>query len=386
LGQPESGDQDGEDFVRTFKRSTFSPPGGTRFSGAPLPVFQAAPEAGLPAQGQGEPGSVLEDKDKSRLTASFRNAYIEGLFRGIPLTGILGGDRVHRWPPAAPVTLVQNWRTAASRPNSWGIPSLILAAEDPDSRRVFIIRGAILDAYGKSAGLRGANGAAGYGSPRGEDFFYQGDMAQRFDYGLITVDAAGTARFIPGEAPAAEVPEETGAFSDPAVTEAFRSAWKAGTAQYLPPLEADTPVNHIDFSARSWILSGGPDVVSGEILASFPVRGIYYQTFGGGRMLFILTDAPDLPFYPRILTSPFLDALLTVPAGDLPGAEDLIPDPLPAEYDAERNSFTRALLAGISLYGVPLSGAQAVEDEKNGGWCEAQRFSRGWMIADEGQE
>jgi hypothetical protein len=211
-------------------------------------------------------------------------------------------------------------------------------------------------------------------------------MAQRFDYGLIAVDAAGTARFIPGEAPAAEVPEGTGDFSDPAVVGAFRSAWKAGTAQNLPPLKADTQVNHIDFSARPWVLSGGPDDDSGESLAAFPVRGIYYQTFGGGRALFLLTDAPGLPFYPRILTPPFLDALLTVPAGGVPGAEDLKPDPLPAEYGAERNGFTQALLAGISLYGVPLSAAQAVEDEKTGGWREAQRFSRGWIIAGEDRQ
>jgi hypothetical protein len=357
-----------------------------RFESAPLPAFQAAAGVGALAQGPGEPGSALEDIDKSRLSASFRNAYIEGLFRGLPLSGVLGGDRVHRWPPESPVTLVQNWRTSEARPNSWGTPSLNLAVEHPDSRRVFIIRGAILDAYGKSAGLRGANGAVGYGSPRGEDFFYQGALAQRFDYGLITVDAGGTARFVPGEVPAVEVPGDVGVFFDPAITDAFRSAWKTGTDQEMPPLNADTSVNYIDFSAQPWVLGGGADAVSGENAAGFPVRGIYYQTFGGGQALFILTDAPGLPFYPRILRSPFLEALLTVPTGRLPGAGDLKPDPLPGEYGADQNSFTQALLAGIALYGVPLSGAQAVEDKESGTWREAQRFSRGWMIAAEAQD
>jgi hypothetical protein len=375
----ESGeDKAGADVVPVSGENTVSLPGDVRFAGASLPVLRAAAGVGFLARPQGEPEADPGGADRGRLTASFRNTYIDGLSRDIPLAGVLGGDQVHPWPEASPVTRVQNWRSAVSRPNSWGIPSLILAAEDPDSRRVFIVQGAILNVYGKSSGIAGANGAVGYGSPKGEEFFYQGGIAQRFDHGLITVDAAGTARFIPEEAPAAGVPVGTGEFSDPDIMEAFRSAWKT---QNLPSLEADTPVNHIDFSARPWVLSGGRDEVSEEGPASLPVRGIYYQSFGKGRVLFILVDAQDIPPHPRTLTSPFLEALLAAASGLIPGAQDLIPDPLPEEYEA--NTLARKLLNGISFYGVPLSGVLALEDENAPGWHEAQRFSRGWMIAGE---
>jgi hypothetical protein len=377
--------------------------GGLSFIAAAPPAFQAALGVGLLAQGQGEGGAVLDDLEKNRLTAAFRNAYIDGLLRGIPLAGVLGGDLVHLWPPAAPLTRVQNWRTGEPRPNSWGIPSLVLAAEGLTVPGVFIIRGPVLDAYGKSAGLRGANGAAGYGSPRGDDFFYQGGLAQRFDHGLIAAGSGGRSRFFPEENPAPEIPPGTGAFSDPAIEQAFRSAWTAGTARNLPPLEPDAPVRHIDFSAQPWVLS--PGVAWGEEEFSLVIRGIYYQTFGRGEALLILVDpvppsppegqpassplAWSFPPYPRIITSPFLEALLAAPDQRLPGAQGLTPDSLPSGYERGGDEAARLLMGGISLYGVPLSNALALENlpedgEKAasgaGGWREAQRFSRGWLV------
>jgi hypothetical protein len=162
-----------------------------------LPAFPAAPGVGIFTGDPRDPALNLAEEERERISLSFRRAYGEALKRGFPLDGVLGGDRVHAWPVDSPLAWVQNWRSAEPYPNSWGLPTLVLAILGIDAKEVFIVRGAVLDAYGKSGGRGGANGVAGYGPPLGGEFAHNEGVAQRFGEGLITVDASGQAVFIP---------------------------------------------------------------------------------------------------------------------------------------------------------------------------------------------
>jgi hypothetical protein len=173
-------------------------------------TFETAPGVGVFTQDPRDPALKLEAEEREKISLSFRRAYAEALSRGFPLEGVLGGDRVHSWPAGLPLAWVQNWRSAEPYPNSWGLPGLVLAIRGIDADEVFIVRGPILDAYGKSGGRGGANGVAGYGPPLSGEFPYgEGialgiarGIAQRFGEGLIAVDASGQAAFIPHEPPA----------------------------------------------------------------------------------------------------------------------------------------------------------------------------------------
>ncbi|MDR1587214.1 MAG: hypothetical protein LBS57_07155 [Treponema sp.] len=431
------------EFIRQFPQRSFSVPEGVDFVPASFPGAPGAPGVGLVTRDSRDLGSSLGDDDRARLTLSFTEAYMEGVFRGFSLYGVLGGDEVHGWPRASPLAWVQNWRGKGGRYNSWGVPSLILAVRGLARDRVFPVQGDILDAYGQSAGLMGANGAAGYGAPCGNEFIYKGGVAQRFDFGLIAVDAEGSFVFSAEDAPSVTtpVPEKIGLFESggslPRIQGVFQSAWKTEIDGSLPPLAPDTPLIYVNFDDSPWVLpldsvedsgnihygvpiegaidstmdllsavadfSAGQDEntetpadsgLSGQ-RSSLVVRGLYYQVFGEGRALFILADASveliredsktifELPFCPRLLDTPFLEALLSAGRQRLSGAESLNPYAFPANYRRQdENLFTRDLLEGVALYGLPLTGPQPDREGKT--LFEAQRFSRGWMIRKNG--
>jgi hypothetical protein len=101
-------------------------------------------------------------------------------------------------------------------------------------------------------------------------------------------------------------------------------------------------------------------------------------------VLFILAESPDLPFRVRILRSPFLDAFLWAQDRPLPGfetasgkADGRPDDPAMPRLETE-DDFTRALIRGLAVYGLPLTDAVPKNDEDT--LVEAQRFSRGWMV------
>ncbi|GHV90023.1 hypothetical protein AGMMS50268_05260 [Spirochaetia bacterium] len=385
-----------------FTGSSYGFPGGLRFIPAPLSDSE---EAGKPASGpyagvgtitreRRDLGAGLSPAERASLSAAFRDAYMEGLLRGLPLDGVLGGDHVHGWPIESPATWVQNWRSSEQYPNSWGIPSLILAVRGLSGGRVFIIHGAILDAYGKSNGLGGANGAAGYGAPRGEEYCWGNGIAQRFDFGLLVIDGSGKAIFLQEEAPSTKepIPGGVGLLSSASAGisgadeagSAFRSAWMSAVDRDFPALLNDGPVYHLDFSASPWTLTDGS-------VGNLVLKGLYYQTFGEGKALFLLGESPAEPApespgprTARVLTGPFLDALITARDRLLPGAEALAADPLPAGFSPGENAaFARALLGGIARYGFPLSDAVPQKTDSGKAWTEAQRFTRGWMTTAE---
>jgi hypothetical protein len=318
---------------------------------------------------------AAEEAERLGLGGAFREAYLEGLLRGLPLAGVLGADLVHPWSGADPPPWVQNWRSRREYPNSWGIPSLVLALAGQG--RVFLVQGAILDRYGKTGGRGGANGAAGYGAPLGNEFYYRGGRIQRFEGGHILIDREGTGLFLPLEAEApAEVPAPVGWAPDlPAeVTAAFRSAWAALPAVEPPALSmpAPLPLEEPEPGAEppAGVLEGLlPLVPDGDVsrvrLAANPpespflgAENLYFQSFNQGRALLLLSDSPVLPFRARLLAGPFLKALTGPPAGG-------------------------SLLAGLGLYGLPLTDPQPLE--AGDGFplsppAEAQRFSRGWFL------
>ncbi|MDR1319301.1 MAG: hypothetical protein LBJ90_06720 [Treponema sp.] len=376
-----------------FPRRIAFVPGEMAFVPASFPGVLSVSGIGLVTREARDLGNALDDEERDLLAASFAEAYMEGVFRGLPLSGVLGGDHVHSWPRSSPLAWVQNWRGSGGRFNSWGVSSLILAVRGLARGRVFLVQGDILDAYGRSSGLMGANGAAGYGAPRGNEFIHQGGVAQRFDFGLIAVDAEGNFVFTPEDPPSVtrSVPESVGLFESGGSVErirnAFQSAWKTEIDGGLSPAEPDTPLFYLDFNDAPWILpldsvdfltenqrelSEEPDSGPPERDSSLVIRGLFYQGFGEGGILFILAEASvelirgdsetsqELPLYSVPLVSPFLEAFLSAPGVCLSGAESLSSHALPAagQYD----EFARTLLEGIAFYGLPLAGLQPARE------------------------
>jgi hypothetical protein len=330
----------------------------------------AAPGVGVITREQNDPGANLDEHEKKTLTESFRTAYIEGQLRQLSLEGVLGGDFVHSWPPVTPRCWIQNWRDRGSSPGTWGIPSLVFAIRSMQGSAVFIVRNAILNKYGRSSGINGANGAAGYGAPLGEEFLYQGGIAQWFDHGLIQVDAAGTEAFIPNTFPVSAgktaIPEAVGYFTgnDRTIGDDFRKAWQRGIHSNLPYLNPDNPVRRIDFSEKPWEIPAD----SGTIR----LDALYFQSFNHGSVLLLLGRSRDAPFQTRIIAEPFLNAFLAGKDTPLPGtARASIPKTGPSR------GFAGAVLQGLGLYGIPLTDAYPVRE--GGTYRETQRFSRGRM-------
>ena len=368
------------------------------FVPAGFPSLETPPGVGVITADKRDKAGTLNEREKADLSESYRSAYIDGLFRTFPLAGVLGGDMVHGWPDKNPSGWVQNWRTSAPQANSWGIPALVLAirglraeretAANPESRfpsggRVFIVRGKLLDHYGKSAGIKGANGDMGYGSPRGYEFLYEGKLAQRFDLGLITVDREGKGVFLPEDPPSLEntPPSDLGVFADaPAsgrdVRSAYITAWMMALDRGIEPMESDGPGQYLSFTEGSWDFPGTESL-----------KGLYIQSFDRRTILLVLPDSSPLPPYPRFIASPFLDVLLSTTKHSLAGGEDL--KPLDIKFSGG-DEFSRALMKGLALYGIPLTDPVPVTEAAKSGpdngeegaqesqW-EIQRFSRGWI-------
>jgi hypothetical protein len=249
-----------------------------------------------------------------------------------------------------------------------------------DRGRVFMIYGPILDAYGKSAGINGANGILGYGYPRGDEFLYDRRRAQRFSLGLMIMDGEGQVSFIPQPAPStgAVPPAEVGAFPGGgwAVREDFQAAWNIWIDSNDGFLLPDGPVRQIALTQEPWIIDADPKAPK--------IGRIYFQTFERGTVLFILAESPDMSFRVRILRAPFLDTLLWAPDRLLPGFETAdgkssgLAGGLSVPRSELEDDYTRALVRGLSAYGLPLTDAMPKNDEDT--LVEAQRFSRGWIL------
>ncbi|MDR0403504.1 MAG: hypothetical protein LBH35_07965, partial [Treponema sp.] len=245
------------------------------------------------------------------------------------------------------------------------------AGNPGETYRVYTVSGRILDRYGRNPGPNIGNGVEGYGYPTGEVFFRDGSAVQRFSGGVIVVNKTETV-FVPSgtEEPAAAGNPGNADFSGlaPEIAGAFSAA--AGEALGEESAKrSDGPVVSVVFS-DPWII--GPDI---------PVSGLYIQSYDAGESLFVFVDAPALPKRARFLTGSFLTILLRS-ENRISGAEN---ESYTIPVSGAETSYIKVLLDGFSLYGVPLSDRLplATEPDEQGTamFQEAQRFSKGWIVA-----
>ena len=344
------------------------------FAPRPLPDPASPPEAGArQTDSSGEEGI---------LRSAFRDAYVEALFRGLPLEGVLGGDRVNPWPAESPVSWSQNWSSTNRESNSFGIPGLVLAlgAYGVSGSPVYTVSGPVLNHYGTSSGMNRANGAAGYGIPLGEAFVSEGEMVQRFSRGMVIAGRDG-ARFSFGPDPAPGLLEKLseeerqkefgGRDLSPEQSAAFAHAW--AFAFSVRQGDSDGPVGKVSFS-RPWVLE-----TQGE---SLTLDGFYYKSYNRGKDVLVLLSGEGLPLRPHLLSGPFLQAVLSRRRlSGLPLGRASMGSPA-------GTGLGRSLAEGFALYGPPLSDSlpwpeipvnpEAAEGEPP--FLEAQRFARGWIV------
>ncbi|MDR1507662.1 MAG: hypothetical protein LBI67_11230 [Treponema sp.] len=368
------------DYMTAFNPLERELPGGFRFRPEPVPDLAVPPDVGTLSE---YPPANQNDS----LISAFTDAYKDALLRGLSLKGVLGGDRVHPWPDNNPQGRIQNWTSGGGEMNSWGFPGLTLAignAEEPDEAyMVYTVSGGILDRYGRSPGPNIGNGIAGYGYPVGEMFFREGSAFQYFSRGSIEANAEGSV-FLPGAVPGMSKSEDASDTAD----EIARVFSALSVPEELAG-RSDGPVISIVFP-EPWIIAGQA--------GGIPVTGVHIKSYDTGNSLFVFVDSPVLPRRARFLTGSFLNILLRSEER-IPGSENESPEgPAPVAG----SSYTRALFAGFSVYGVPLSNSLPVTagdpeqaaadgsyDETAAGTADAgfaafqetQRFSRGWIIA-----
>ncbi|MDR2499517.1 MAG: hypothetical protein LBD37_00370 [Treponema sp.] len=396
---------------------------GLFFQPEDVPELSLAPGVALMTADPRDKSAGLSAGEKQAVRESFCQAYIEGLLQDAGLAGVLGGDRVHGWPPDSPAAWVQNWRAKEPFPNSWGLASLILALGSIEGGQVSLVSGAILDQYGKIRGVGKPNGVLGYGRPLGNPFFAKGFAAQWFDAGLFLVRPQGDVLFIPaGESaviaspraeeeetaaqepakaaageqaeappiqreplseaaltaalPDAQAPAGLGAYTggglgEEALRPVFHDAWRAAALRRLEEpavFSPDGPVYQVDLREYPWYLATGK--------RSIAIEGLYIQSFNQGKEVLILAESPGLPRRARFLGGPFLEALENAESGRIGGAEALSAEAWHIPLAAA--GWPAKLLRGLAVYGLPLS--DPLPRLREGVFVESQRFSKGWIF------
>ena len=144
-------------------------------------------------------------------------------------------------------------------------------------------------------------------------------------------------------------------------------SWNIALDRGMGTMIPDSRGYYIEFSRDSFFLSAGnvPDKES--------VQGIYIQSFNNQSVVLVLPDSSLLPPFPRLITSPFLEVLLGASGFFIAGGENLTPQNI---IYSGGNEFTRELMKGFSMYGIPLSDPVPEVPAMR----EAQRYSKGWMI------
>jgi hypothetical protein len=277
-------------------------------SAAPAVPTPVHPGVGNISTDASDPVFNLSKAQKSQLTLQFRHAFKAAFQRGVPLVGALGGDRIHYWSPGKGArsagAFSQNLRNPEGSPNAWGLKELALAVRPFAGRRVFIVDGPLLDAYGRGEGLGGANGITGYGAPVGEQYRTFSAVSQRFEYGLLSVGDDGKRSFMVEDAPGvlAELAglsamvgrsEASGSTGLPAEAGAeFLASWLAAVNSGLPAAGPDAPVFLVE-----------------------PKEGVvvsaWVQVYGQGSWALVYPLDGTLPFSRALLLAPpFVEAFL----------------------------------------------------------------------------
>lgn len=347
-------------------------PDGMYWHDEALPEIFAMPDAvGLISS-----GAILNAEQRIALQKLFRSCYFDALVNGLPVKSVLGLDTPHPWPSKNPLTWVQNWQSADYYPNSWGIPNLVLAVLSNAEDEVLTVHGPFLDFYGLSRGKDAANGAAGYGTPCSDVYYYKDPAspflksAQRFEYGVFILEDQNKITFVKEDPPSLKYSPDAnvGIFENEnpplPVKKYFVKAWKNFVNKYGKPIVSDGNVQYIDLSNENWM----------PFLNS-KLRGLYVQFFEAGAYAAVLgvyeNDAVnEYAMRCHILQIQFLETLIR--NARISGAETLRPWTMPHIADKR----TEYLMRGLCLYGIPMTDIMSASS----GTELVMRFSKGKMF------
>jgi len=274
-----------------------------------------------------------ESAVSERVIRQFRAEYERVVASFVPLTGVLGADRLHRWTNktrdgSVISALVQNWQSRVPLRNGFGLPHLVLAMDGGDGEAVYCIFPPILDIYSQNLGTGRAAGLAGYGKPMtgsflmldGESYIY----AQRFSGSLIRASldtqgrSAGQLTLEPAPSLTALPPDMVGLLQDGTKNEYVIKAWLQALDQGFPKDaagKADGPAVNLD-------------------TASAEGTQIVVQTFDGGRWAIVQAGRESDPV---LVSPPFMDLFVS-----------------------GKTDYSGALARVISAYGFPIANAYAV--------------------------
>lgn len=321
---------------RPLVRPTDSAATGLSILFIPLPPDTFAVPADVGQGNGGIPGSVVK---------LFKEQYKRALLSFVPLTGVLGADRLHLWTNrnrdgTTVSALVQNWESSYPLPNGWGLPQLILAMDGADGGPVYCIYPPVLDIYSQGRGNGGAAGLAGYGRPvTGSFLWWDGSaytFAQRFSGSLIigSLDAQGRSQgqvtLEPAPSLGASPSDLVGLLPDGQKSASFINAWFEALDRGLPQGGAGVP----DGQAVYLVFA-----VQNEAAGMERSAGFVLQTYDQGRWAIVQALDGEMAGGEGavLLFPPFIDALV------------------PAHGDVGK-----ALSRAFSVYGFPLVNSYAV--------------------------
>ncbi|GMO54360.1 MAG: hypothetical protein Ta2G_13310 [Termitinemataceae bacterium] len=345
------------------------------------------------------PTRALNETQSEALKNLFRYSYFDSMMKNIPLSSVLKDDQVHVWPYDRPLTYVQNWKTNAPHDNSWGMRDLVLAVLSAEEQDIWPVYGAFLDQYGKVQGIKGANGAAGYGTPCSDVYYILNEKtgsaryAQRFENGIFVQNEDESISFITDDIRIKKMPNNAkvgniqgdGSELDIDIDEArlkniksiiktkFTKAHKNHFLKFNQELKPDTDVLFVDLTKNNL-----------PFFQDAKIKACFIQSFNSGTYVAVLPfvsdikssieaqkkEAPEKEFLfsaikCRIVSGKFLQAFNKNVR--ISGAADLKADKL----DKKTNDF----LGGLSLYGFPVTDIMLSAD----GLELVQRFTKGYM-------
>ncbi len=285
--------------------------------------------------GLGDPGLPAQ------VSIAFQQAYERACISFIPLTGVLGADKLHRWSNKTREgktisALVQNWQSRVPLANGWGLPSLVLAMDGEDGGAVYPIFPPILDTFSQNRGNGRTAGLAGYGKPVTGPFLVQEGngyvVGQRFSAALITgiLNEKGLSQGnVILEAPPSQaiVPrKEVGLRADNSMVESFKKAWFKALDLGVFQSGFGIPDGYVRFM----------DVVPADKTGSPGDRiGFVFQTFDSTR--WAIVQPAGTSSEPFIIHRPFIDVFLNF------------------HPDADT-----ALAKALSVYGLPVADGYAL--------------------------
>ncbi|WP_304224677.1 hypothetical protein [Gracilinema caldarium] len=245
----------------------------------------------------------------AQVKTAFQQEYERSLLSFIPLTGVLGADKLHRWTNKSRdgktiTALVQNWQSSVPLANGWGLPSLVLAMDAEDGGAVYAIFPPILELLSQNRGNGRTAGLAGYGKPvtgsfllrEGSGYAFGQRFSTAFITGILNEKGFSQGNVILESAPSLNtVPsKEVGLKAEGDVEEGFRKVW-------LKAL--DQGIFQPGFGIPDGYVSGQTDSIDSQIKFVF-------QTFDKARWAIVQLLGTSKQSF--IIEPPFMDIFLNL--------------------------------------------------------------------------